>query len=581
MRRLLISCAPSTGHLRQASHANCAFPENQKQHSANIRRTSAEPRYLSHRYEKKEEEFEKSSNLDDITTASENSPPLSEEITARKRTRPAPVLSGRRSNEATTGLPVALSPPRRTTSANRSPQSGESSLECRPRSRKVILEVRNPASLKEDKRRVIYDPSLTPIIQRERNRTDLTIAFHPRGVKKAYGRPKTVLGPRPATPVSSGLMQVPTIPWHTPPRISPEPRDPRLSKLQEITRGRLYIKKDLKTAAKDPVFELNFPATPHPVPRRTQHIGGSDGIAEIEDQKPKGNTSAQGPTSVHNLCQGNATQTDNASPTDNAPTRDNDPAASAVEQSDKRPDKLRPCESPYYYSPLKQVKFKSPRFLSVPVRLANRFGLVTPIRVAEEAARDIRRSVRKNLEEHYSNSDSSEGHEPNDNSVQDGQSRVTPSTEIQANLNGTQENANIVPLDVTQIELNVAAYEDAGQLAEGTSNILLAELVHSFREMQTEMQYMREQMRNMQTVQANLNGTQENANIVPLDVTYGRTQSDILNRRSAAPHYVTLKEARTMIPEFDGTTQQKLQEFLNSCTYAVQNINPATSNLVY
>ncbi|XP_025266084.1 uncharacterized protein LOC112638471 [Camponotus floridanus] len=57
-----------------------------------------------------------------------------------------------------------------------------------------------------------------------------------------------------------------------------------------------------------------------------------------------------------------------------------------------------------------------------------------------------------------------------------------------------------------QAELNVAAaYEDAGQPAEGTSNTLLIELVHSIREIQTEMQYMREQMRNMQTAQANLN----------------------------------------------------------------------------
>jgi len=30
-----------------------------------------------------------------------------------------------------------------------------------------------------------------------------------------------------------------------------------------------------------------------------------------------------------------------------------------------------------------------------------------------------------------------------------------------------------------------------------------------------------------------------------------------------------------MIPEFNGSSRQKLQEFLNACTYAVQNINPA------
>jgi len=30
-----------------------------------------------------------------------------------------------------------------------------------------------------------------------------------------------------------------------------------------------------------------------------------------------------------------------------------------------------------------------------------------------------------------------------------------------------------------------------------------------------------------------------------------------------------------MIPEFDGMSRHKLQEFLNACMYAVQNINPA------
>jgi len=30
-----------------------------------------------------------------------------------------------------------------------------------------------------------------------------------------------------------------------------------------------------------------------------------------------------------------------------------------------------------------------------------------------------------------------------------------------------------------------------------------------------------------------------------------------------------------MIPEFDGLSRHKLQEFLNACTFAIQNINPA------
>ena len=64
--------------------------------------------------------------------------------------------------------------------------------------------------------------------------------------------------------------------------------------------------------------------------------------------------------------------------------------------------------------PLKRVRFKSPRFLSEPARLANRLGLVPPIRVAEEAVHDIRNSVRKNLEDYYSSSESSEARELDD-----------------------------------------------------------------------------------------------------------------------------------------------------------------------
>ncbi|EFN62741.1 hypothetical protein EAG_00943 [Camponotus floridanus] len=58
--------------------------------------------------------------------------------------------------------------------------------------------------------------------------------------------------------------------------------------------------------------------------------------------------------------------------------------------------------------PLKRAKFQSPRFLSEPTRLANRSRLVPPIQVAEEAVRDIRDSVRRNLENCYPSSESPE-----------------------------------------------------------------------------------------------------------------------------------------------------------------------------
>jgi len=65
--------------------------------------------------------------------------------------------------------------------------------------------------------------------------------------------------------------------------------------------------------------------------------------------------------------------------------------------------------------PLHRVRVNSPRFLSVPARLANRLGLVTSLQVAEEATRDIRNSVRRNLENQYSSSESSEAREQDDN----------------------------------------------------------------------------------------------------------------------------------------------------------------------
>ena len=53
----------------------------------------------------------------------------------------------------------------------------------------------------------------------------------------------------------------------------------------------------------------------------------------------------------------------------------------------------------------------------------------------------------------------------------------------------------------------------------------------------------------------------------PLEVTYGRTHSDVRNQAAHVTGYLQLKEARDMIPEFDGTSQAKLKEFLSACAY--------------
>ncbi|XP_071627755.1 uncharacterized protein [Temnothorax longispinosus] len=60
---------------------------------------------------------------------------------------------------------------------------------------------------------------------------------------------------------------------------------------------------------------------------------------------------------------------------------------------------------------------------------------------------------------------------------------------------------------------------------------------------------------------------------LPFEVTYGRTSYDIRNQAERAIGYLRLKEARDMIPEFDGASS-KLQEFLSAASYAIKNINP-------
>ncbi|EFN87300.1 hypothetical protein EAI_02618 [Harpegnathos saltator] len=60
----------------------------------------------------------------------------------------------------------------------------------------------------------------------------------------------------------------------------------------------------------------------------------------------------------------------------------------------------------------------------------------------------------------------------------------------------------------------------------------------------------------------------------PVNVTYGRTTNDVRNRHSRTSNYMQLKEARNIIPEFDGTSQSQLQEFLNASSYVMNNINP-------
>jgi len=60
-----------------------------------------------------------------------------------------------------------------------------------------------------------------------------------------------------------------------------------------------------------------------------------------------------------------------------------------------------------------------------------------------------------------------------------------------------------------------------------------------------------------------------------INIAYGRSDRDIRHRRSTTPNFLSLKEARAMIPEFDGASRHKLHEFINASTYAMNNIDPA------
>ncbi|XP_067203548.1 uncharacterized protein [Linepithema humile] len=62
--------------------------------------------------------------------------------------------------------------------------------------------------------------------------------------------------------------------------------------------------------------------------------------------------------------------------------------------------------------------------------------------------------------------------------------------------------------------------------------------------------------------------------VTETNVTYGRGPSDIRSRSLPATSYMQLKEARSIIPEIDGTSQHKIQEFLSASTYAMESINP-------
>jgi len=60
----------------------------------------------------------------------------------------------------------------------------------------------------------------------------------------------------------------------------------------------------------------------------------------------------------------------------------------------------------------------------------------------------------------------------------------------------------------------------------------------------------------------------------PLDLTYGRTHEDVRNQPGPSFGFLTLKEARNMIPTIDGESKDRVREVLNAANYAMKNIHP-------
>lgn len=94
------------------------------------------------------------------------------------------------------------------------------------------------------------------------------------------------------------------------------------------------------------------------------------------------------------------------------------------------------------------------------------------------------------------------------------------------------------------------------------------------RELRTEVQSMQERLTLLEYGYRHVSHPEED-NEEHANIVYGRTERDIRNRRSIAPRCLPLKETRTMILEFDGSSRHMLQEFINECTDVVQSINPA------
>jgi len=109
---------------------------------------------------------------------------------------------------------------------------------------------------------------------------------------------------------------------------------------------------------------------------------------------------------------------------------------------------------------------------------------------------------------------------------------------------------------------------------EDTDHTAILELLREMRvEMRTELHSLHERVRQVENIDRSIPRREPTNG--EFSMAYGRSDRDIRHRHSITPNFLSLKEARAMVSEFDGTSRHKLKEFMHASTYAVNNIDPA------
>ncbi|KYN12074.1 hypothetical protein ALC57_15765 [Trachymyrmex cornetzi] len=196
--------------------------------------------------------------------------------------------------------------------------------------------------------------------------------------------------------------------------------------------------------------------------------------------------------------------------------------------------------------------------------------------IAEDALRDIITNINRALDFSDSDSQSTPTNvttrnftlDINDYSLLE---RNMENSRINATLGATAEEIDTgIRRSRDNREIGFTRSETVGPLnGEATA---LQELLREIRELR--MQFA-QQNRNRQSLHIGPTRDTFFSHNPALDLTYGRTTRDVRQQPGTSYSFLTLKEARNMIPEIDGSSRNRVREFLNASTYAMKNIHPA------